>query len=58
MSLEGTESHTQGPHKEAIHNLSLHEKLLVYYNIAQCMRSGHRNCSVTGEKCLSSKTEV
>ena len=36
MSLEGTESHTQGPHKEAIqsiHNLSLQEKLVVYITL-------------------------
>ena len=50
MSLKGTESHTQRPHKEAIHNLSPWEKLLVYQNIAQCIRSGHRNCSVTGRE--------
>ena len=30
MSLGRTESHTYGPHKEAIQNLSHEEKLLVY----------------------------
>ena len=32
------------------YNLCAREKLLVYYNIAQCMRSGHRNCSATGRE--------
>ena len=40
------QNQTQRPHKETIHNLSPQEKLLVYNNIAQCMRSCHWNCSV------------
>ena len=43
------QNHTQGPHKESMHSLiSPQEELLVYYNIARCMRSGHGNCTVTG----------
>ena len=50
------QNHTQGPQKETICYIQYYtftyifipqEKLLVNYNIAQCMRSGHRNCSVT-----------
>ena len=36
-------------YKESMHSLiSPQEELLVYYNIARCMRSGHGNCTVTG----------
>ena len=41
-------THTQGPKKKLYtYNLSPQEKLLVFFNIAQCMRSGHRNFSLT-----------
>ena len=62
MQLEGRELHTRRGLKKklcSIYNLSPQEKLLVFFNIAECMRSGHRNCSVTErEKPLSFKTEV
>ena len=42
-----------------IYNLSPQEKLLVFFNIAQCMRSGLTGTAVLPEeKCLSFKTEV
>ena len=48
------QNHTRGPQSK--NNYILYtiyppqEKLLLYYNIAQCTRSGHRNFSVTGRE--------
>ena len=46
------QNHMQGLKKKlyTIYNLSPQEKLLLYYNITQCMRSDHRKCSVTGRE--------
>ena len=41
------QNHRQGPQKETMYYIQFipARKLLLYYNISQCMRSGHRNCS-------------
>ena len=55
------QNHKQGPQKDTIYyiQLSRQEKLLVFFNIAQCMRSGLTGTAVLPEeKCLSFKTEV
>ena len=46
-------THTQGPKKRNyIHTIYPPKKnyLIVFFNIAQGMRSGHRNCNVTGRE--------
>ena len=56
------QNHKQGSQKDTIYYIQFippQEKLLVFFNIAKCMRSGLTGTAVLPEEeCLSFKTEV
>ena len=47
QELEGTKSHARASQRNYTQFIPLRKITCVYYNVAQCMRSAHRNCSVT-----------